>query len=112
MIENETRSSERHQPFSNDLVSDTCGFPINDIQYRIEAYKSGAIKVMDEETGLYVPAKPVLRRVIDVYKMPITIENNNGRPRNTRQLGKMIIKHTDKVFRNAMENDPNSVMLR
>ena len=57
--------------------------------YTIQELENGSIEVLLEEE-LVTPAKPVLRSI--ALKHNISLNNSNGNPFNTRQLGTLIIK--------------------
>lgn len=101
----------RHKPLKDDSITSSFELWIDDKEYRIEEYSSSAIKVLDLKDDKYVSAKPILRKTIQTLRMPISLENNNGNLKNTRQLGKDVLRYTDAVFKRAMKNDPGSVLI-
>lgn len=111
--ENQNTISEnmRHNPLEGDSQLGAFSLHIDDKEYQIEEYASSAIKVRDLEEDKYVSAKPILRKTIETLKMPIELKNKNGNFKNTRQLGKEILRFTDEVFLRAIKKDPSSVKI-
>jgi hypothetical protein len=58
-------------------------------KYQIRELENGVIEV-DKNGELQSPSRPVLSELAS--KFNISLLNNNGNPRNTRQLGSLIIK--------------------
>jgi hypothetical protein len=57
--------------------------------YKILELENGTIEVLENES-LILPAKPVLRKISS--RLNVNILNNNGNPKNTRQLGSHLIR--------------------
>jgi hypothetical protein len=60
--------------------------------YRLEQYESSTIRVYCFETQEYVTAKPILRRIIDEKGLNVSLYLQSGTLKNTRILGRDIIK--------------------
>jgi hypothetical protein len=102
----------RFEPLDNDSIKSKCTLGLMDGEYEIEEYWSSAIKVLCIKTGEYVPAKPIIRKAIKEYEMPIEFHNGSGKKKNTRQLGKEVIAHIDKVFAVAIKNGLKGVTVK
>jgi hypothetical protein len=66
--------------------------PLSDVLYQIEQYESSTIRILNTSTQEYEVAKPVLRRAIAEKALGINILQANGRPKNTRALGREVMR--------------------
>lgn len=90
------RLTNRAIPLDGDEVAKSFDFIIEDERYKLEAYETSAIKVFRESDENYVSAKPMLRKIIEVYNYDIDLYRTNGKKKTTRQLGRDVIKEIEK----------------
>lgn len=65
---------------------------LGDVVYQIERYESSTIRVLNTTTQEYEVAKPILRRTNDEKALSINILRANGRSKNTRTLGREVMR--------------------
>jgi hypothetical protein len=65
---------------------------LGDVLYQIERYESTSIRVLNVSSQEYEVAKPILRRIIDDMTLAISLEFPTGRKKNTRTLGREVIR--------------------
>lgn len=86
------RASKAHEsPELGDLMQ-VVTVQLGDVLYQIERYESSTIRVLNTSTQEYEVAKPVLRRANDERSLNINILRANGRSKNTRTLGRDIMR--------------------
>jgi PD-(D/E)XK nuclease superfamily len=86
------RTSEaRESPELGDIVQ-VVAVQLGDVVYQIERYESSTVRVLNTNTQEYEVAKPVLRRANDEQTLGINIFRANGRSKNTRTLGREVIR--------------------
>lgn len=86
------RASEgREAPELGDIVQ-VVTVQLGDVLYHIERYESSTIRVLNTTTQEYEVAKPVLRRTNDEKTLGINIFRANGRSKNTRTLGREVMR--------------------
>lgn len=89
------RTKRTYSRASNDAteIRDSVIVQLSDIHYRIDQYTSGTVKVFDHSIGVELAvAKPALKRINKEKSLGVEETNPEGNPRNTRQLGALVIK--------------------
>lgn len=82
----------RTSTFNLGRVVETVEVKLNEVSYQFELYDSSSIRVINNETSENVPAKPVLKEVNESYGLKIDLRFKSGAEKNTRTLGKEVIK--------------------
>jgi hypothetical protein len=78
---------------SDDPVRESVEVELSDGRYRLDRLHSQSIQVFDLNTSRFVkPVKPFLRKVIEEKSLSVSLELKSGKPKNTRILGKDVIK--------------------
>ena len=65
---------------------------LGDVLYQLERYESTSIRVLNTSSQEYEVAKPILRRINDEKALAISLEFPTGRSKNTRTLGREVIR--------------------
>jgi len=84
-------SDAQESPELGDIVQ-IVTVQLGDILYQIEQYESSTVRVLNTATRQYEVAKPVLRRANDEKVLGINILGANGKPKNTRTLGREVMR--------------------
>jgi transposase-like protein len=61
-------------------------------KYRVEEFQNGAIKVYNKENQKYEAAISILKKIIEEKELEISLYYKSGNEKNTRTLGKAVIK--------------------
>lgn len=61
-------------------------------KYRVEEFQNGAIKVYNKENQKYEEAISILKKIIEEKELDISLYYKSGNEKNTRTLGKAVIK--------------------
>jgi hypothetical protein len=61
-------------------------------KYRVEEFQNGAIKVYNKENQKYEAAISILKKIIEEKELDISLYYKSGNEKNTRTLGKAVIK--------------------
>ncbi len=86
------RTSEaRESPEVGDVVQ-VVSVQLGEVIYQIERYESSTVRVLNTSTQEYELAKPVLRRANEEKALGINIFLATGRPKNTRTLGREVMR--------------------
>ena len=80
-------------------IKNTIDIKLNIGRYKVEEYQNGSIKVYNKEMKNYEQAKPLLKRIIEEKDLDINLKYKSGNEKNTRALGKDVIR--------AMKNNTN-----
>jgi len=83
--------AERATPELGDIVQ-IVSVQLGEVLYQIERYESSTVRVFNTSTQTYEIAKPILRRVNEEKSLGINILRANGRSKNTRTLGREVIR--------------------
>lgn len=65
---------------------------LGDVLYQLERYESTSIRVLNTSSQEYEVAKPILRRINDEKALAISLQFPTGRSKNTRTLGREVIR--------------------
>lgn len=65
---------------------------ISNCKYRIERYESTTVRIFNLDTQEYEVTKPLLRKINKEKKLGIDLELSSGRKKNTRNLGRQVMK--------------------
>ena len=86
------RASEaRESPELGDIMQ-IMTVQLGEVLYQIERYESSTVRVLNTSTQAYEMAKPLLRRANDEKALGINILRATGRPKNTRTLGREVLR--------------------
>lgn len=81
----------RGSPELGDIVQ-VVTVQFGEVLYQIERYESSTVRVLNTTTQEYETAKPILRRANDEKALGINIFRANGRSKNTRTLGREVLR--------------------
>jgi hypothetical protein len=65
---------------------------LSDGKYRIDRHESKSVRVFNLDTQEYEVTKPILRKINEEMKLGIELYLTTGRKKNTRNLGKLVIR--------------------
>ena len=92
-----SKNNFKYNPLDNDTLKEKHEFVLKGKTYLMKWYKSNAIKIYEIEADEYVPAKPILRKLIIEYDLDISVMRNETQGKTTRQLGREIINKVEKI---------------
>jgi len=73
-------------------ITKTVFVKLSDFTYRIERYESTTVRIFNLDNQEYEVTKPILRKINNEKKLGIDLELSTGRKKNTRNLGRYVIK--------------------
>lgn len=82
----------RTTAFNLGKIVETVEVQLKGVSYQLELYDSLSIRAINNETSENVPAKPILKEVNEAYGLNIPLRFKSGTEKNTRTLGKEVIK--------------------
>lgn len=82
----------RSQPQAPGDIIESATIQISDGKYRIDRHKSTTIRIFNIDTQEIVISKPVLRKINKELQLGINLKLSTGRDKNTRNLGKQILR--------------------
>ena len=77
---------------------------LSDGKYRIDRHESTTVRVFNLDTQEYEVTKPILRRINREKKLGIDMNLSTGREKNTRNLGRQIIKELTSHHKGLADN--------
>jgi len=84
--------SPRNMSISGSKVIDYIEFNLENKKHYLKLFDNKMIRIFDENDELQeVEVKPILRKIIDNYSLPIDLQSKTGQLKNTQILGKEII---------------------
>ncbi|OQX20210.1 MAG: hypothetical protein BWK80_35995 [Desulfobacteraceae bacterium IS3] len=73
-------------------ITESVFVEISNCKYRIERYESTTVRIFNLDTREYEVTKPLLRKINEEKKLGIALTLSTDRKKNTRTLGRQIIK--------------------
>jgi len=84
-------TSARNTTQPGDII-ESAFVQLSDGKYRIDRHESTTVRVFNLDTQEYEVTKPLLRKINTERKLGIDLKSSTGREKNTRQLGRHVIK--------------------